>query len=101
MNRCYGGIPVQPALNAFGYQIDRVNEQRCAAGLPPLDRAQAIRDANQTWNTLLREAKERLRDTAWRELGRDIADNTFTRLALVHQNLPKLEQYYERLAARS
>ncbi|WP_420105118.1 hypothetical protein [Herbaspirillum huttiense] len=76
---------VQPALTNFKGQIKEVNRQRCAAGLPPLDCEQAVREAIQVWNSLLREAEERLRERAQREMGRGLAGNSFTHLVLARE----------------
>lgn len=79
---------VQPAINDFGGQIDRVNVQRCAAGLRPLDRERAVREITRLWNMMLRDAKARLQEKARRDLGHDLADNSFTHLILVREIEP-------------
>jgi hypothetical protein len=71
-----------PSLTDFPGQVDRVNRQQCAAGLPPLDRERAIREVTRLWNTMLADAKVRLQEKARRDLGRDLADNSLTHVTL-------------------
>ncbi|MFC3124334.1 hypothetical protein ACFOD4_04610 [Pseudoroseomonas globiformis] len=75
-------MDVQPALTDFDGQISWVNGRRHAAGLPPLDREQAILEIIRCWNMMLGDAKARLQTKARRDLGRDLANNSFTHLVL-------------------
>jgi hypothetical protein len=87
-----------PSITDFPSQISRVNARRRAAGLLPLDQEQAVRNAIQFWNSLLREARERLREKTLRDLGRELADNSFTHLVLAREVAPAFQRYWLNLA---
>jgi hypothetical protein len=93
-------MSVQPALTDFDRQIDRVNVQRCAAGLPPLDREQAVREITRLWNTMLDDAKIRLQEKARRDLGRDLAGNSLTHLMLAREIEPDFRDAVATMATR-
>lgn len=82
------------SVTDFPANIHRCNAIRVASGLPPLDPEQAIRAAIRQWNTLLDEARLRLRERA----GHDLANNSFTFMVVSRDAAPKLLAYFENLA---
>jgi hypothetical protein len=69
------------SLTDFAAQIDACNVVRQAAGLPPLDPAEAVPAAIREWCRLLEDARSRLR----RGAGRDLANNWFTHQIISRQ----------------
>lgn len=84
------------SVTDFPAQIAHCNAIRAASGLPPLDPEVAVRAAIRRWNSLLDEARARLRKAA----GRDLADNWFTHQIISREAAPKLQTYFKDLARR-
>lgn len=81
------------SVTDFSAQIAHCNTVRAASGLPLLDQQQGVRDAVHRWNTLLAEARARLRERA----GRDLANNSFTHLVICREVEPEFRAYLENL----
>lgn len=81
------------SLTDFRRQIDELNDRRMQQGLTPLPRDPAIRETIGVWNSLLRGAKEELRERAGRNLGHVLADNAMTHWILVREVEPRFRAY--------